>query len=201
MDFSHIDFNRIIAGMIRAARLDKDFYEEVEHDPSYSQDALVVVIIVSLIGALGSFLGTLFSGSILQALFAFVYRVAIGVAAYYLWVYVAQYIGTRFFKGIGDVGEVQRAFGFAYAPQVLNILAAIPCVGWLIGIVTWLWSIATGFIAIRQSLDQDDTNAALTVVISAIVVFLVTALIGAILGGLGFVGTQMVGSLGQALGR
>ena len=91
--------------------------------------------------------------------------------------------------------EVQRAFGFAYSPQVLNLLAAIPCVGWLVGVAAWLWSIATGFIAIRQSLDQDDTNAALTVIISAVVVFLVMALIGALFGALGFVGAQMVGSL------
>lgn len=195
MDFSHIDFNRIAAGMIRAARLDKDFYEEVEHDTSYSQDALVVVIIVSLIGALGAFLSTLFAANILQAIFAFIYRVVLGVAAYYLWVYVAQFVGTRFFKGTGDFGEVQRAFGFAYAPQVLNILAAIPCVGWLIGIAAWLWSIATGFLAIRQSLDQDDANAGLTVIVSAVVVFLVMALIGAVLGGLGFVGAQIVGSI------
>lgn len=195
MDFSHIDFNRIVAGMIRAARLDKDFYEEVEHDTSYSQDALIVVLVVSLIGALGTFFSTLFAGNILQAVIAFVFRAVMGVAAYYLWVYVAQYIGTRFFKGTGDFGEVQRAFGFAYAPQVLNILAAIPCVGWLISIATWLWSIATGFIAIRQSLDQDDTNAALTVAISALVVFFVTALIGGLVGGLGLVGAQIVGSI------
>src|SRR5690606_15215617 len=110
----------------------------------------------------------------------------------YLWVFIAQYIGTRFFKGTGDFGEVQRAFGFAYAPQVLNILSAIPCVGWLIGIVAWLWSIATGFVAIRQSLDQDDTNAALTVVVSAIVVFLILAIIGAVFAALG-IGVAAIG--------
>ena len=52
-----MDFNRIVNGMIRAMRLDKSFYEEVEHDPSYNQDALGVVILVSVVGAVGSFLG------------------------------------------------------------------------------------------------------------------------------------------------
>ena len=52
-----MDFNRIISGMIRAARLDVSFYEEVERDPSYAQDALIVVIIASVAGAIGSFLG------------------------------------------------------------------------------------------------------------------------------------------------
>jgi len=189
-----MDFNRILNGMIRAARLDKDFYEEVEHDTSYTQDALIVVVLVSLLGALGSFLGLLFTGHLGAAIGAFIYRAVIAVAGYYLWVFVAQYIGTRFFKGTGDFGEVQRAFGFAYAPQALNLLAAIPCVGWLISIVAWIWSIATGFIAIRQSLDQDDTNAALTVIISGVAVFLITLLIGIILIAVGFAGAALTGA-------
>lgn len=181
-----MDFNRILNGMIRAAKLDKEFYEEVEHDPSYSQDALAVVVLVSALGAVGGFLNALFSGaSILAALLGLILGLALAVGGYYLWVFVAQYVGTRFFKGTGDFGEVQRAFGFAYAPQALNLLAAIPCVGALVGIVAWLWSIATGFVAVRQSLDQDDTNAALTVIVSAIVVFIVTAVISAIFAGLG----------------
>lgn len=188
-----MDFNRIINGMIRAARLDKSFYEEVEHDPSYTQDALAVVILVSAIGAFGSFIGQVLAGNgIGAAILAFIAAMLMAVAGYYLWVFIAQYIGTRFFKGTGDFGEVQRAFGFAYAPQVLNILSAIPCVGWLIGIVAWLWSIATGFVAIRQSLDQDDTNAGLTVVVSAIVVFLIMALVGTVFAALG-IGVAAIG--------
>ncbi len=188
-----MDFNRIINGMIRAARLDKSFYEEVEHDTSYTQDALAVVILVSAIGAFGNFIGQLIAGNgIGAAILGFIAGLLMAVAGYYLWVFIAQYIGTRFFKGTGDFGEVQRAFGFAYAPQVLNILSAIPCVGWLIGIVAWLWSIAAGFVAIRQSLDQDDTNAALTVVVSAIVVFVILAVIGAIFAALG-IGVAAIG--------
>ena len=193
-----MDFNRILNGMIRAARLDKEFYEEVEHDPSYSQDALAVVILVSAIGAVGAFLGAIFSGiNIIYALLGLIVSLALAVGGYYLWVYVAQFVGTRFFKGTGDFGEVQRAFGFAYAPQALNLLAAIPCVGGLISIVAWLWSIAAGFIAIRQSLDQDDTNAILTAIVSGIVVFVVTALIRAIFGGLGWGVASLAGALGQ----
>jgi len=192
-----MDFNRIINGMIRAARLDKNFYEEVEHDESYNQDALVVVIMVSLVGALGGFLGLLFRGHIGSAVVLFVYQAVIGVAGYYLWVFVAQFVGTKLFKGTGDFGEVQRALGFAYAPQVLNIFHFIPCAGWLVSIVAWIWSIATGFVAIRQSLDQDDTNAALTVIVSAIVVFFVVAIIGAIFAGLGIAGAAITGAFSQ----
>jgi hypothetical protein len=181
-----MDFNRMINGMVRAIRLDTSFYEEVEHDPSYNQDALGVVILVSVVGAIGSFLGSLIGGrGFISALFGLIVGVVLAIVWYYFWVYIAHFIGTRFFKGTGDRGEVQRAFGFAYSPQILGILAFIPCVGGLIAIVAWLWSIVCGFVAIRQSLDQDNANAALTVIISGVVVFIISAIVTAILGGLG----------------
>ncbi len=187
-----MDFNRIINGMIRAARLDKTFYEEVRHDTSYTQDALAVVVLVSFIGALGGLISGLSFGSVGGAILGFIVQLIMGVVGYYLWVYIAHFVGTRFFKGAGEVGEVQRAFGFAYAPQALNILSAIPCAGVLVGIVAWIWSIAAGFIAIRQSLGQDDTNAALTVVVSAIVVFVIVAVVTGIFAAVG-IGAAAIG--------
>lgn len=193
-----MDFNRILSGMIKAARLDKAFYEEVEHDANYDRDALGVVILVSLVGALGGFLGSLISGAgVIAAILGLLVGILIAIGGYYLWAFVAHFVGTRFFKGTGDMGEVRRALGFAYAPQIINILAFIPCVGWLISIAAWLWSIATGFIAIRQSLDQDDTNAALTIVVSAIVTFIVIAIVSGIFAALGLGVSAITGSLGQ----
>ncbi|MCX7707246.1 MAG: YIP1 family protein [Anaerolineae bacterium] len=191
-----MDFNRILNGMIRAARLDKEFYEEVERDTSYGQDALAVVILAALAAGIGSFIGSLFTGSnILVAIGSLIFGVIVAVLAYFVWVFVAQYVGTRFFKGQGDFGEVQRAFGFAYAPQVLNVLSFIPCVGWVLPLVTWLWSLATGFVAIRQSLDQDDTNAALTMVVSFLVVLVISVILGLIGGALGLAGAAITGAL------
>ncbi len=181
-----MDFNRVINGMLRAIRLDKTFFEEVEHDTSYNQDALAVVILVSLVGAIGNFLGSLITGrGFLAAVGGLIVGLLLAVLGYFLWVFVAHWVGTTLFKGSGDRGEVQRAFGFAYSPQILNILSFIPCVGWLISLVAWIWSVAAGFIAIRQSLDQDDTNALLTVIVSAIVVFVVLAVLGAIFAAMG----------------
>jgi len=193
-----MDFNRILNGMIRAARLDKSFYEEVEHDTSYGQDALMVVILAALSGGVGSFLGGLILRTgFLRSIGSLIVGIITAVIGYYVWVFVAQYVGTRFFKGQGDFGEVQRAFGFAYAPQVLNILSFIPCIGALVPLVTWLWSLVTGFVAIRQSLDQDDTNAALTMIVSFVVVLIVTVIIGLIAGALGLAGAAITGALGQ----
>jgi hypothetical protein len=126
-----------------------------------------------LAGGVGVFLGGVFGGfGFLSSVGGLIGGIVRAVAVYFVWVFVTQYVGTRFFKGTGDFGEVQRAFGFAYAPQVLNVLSflnfisIIRCVTWVIPVLVALWSIATGFVAIRQSLDQDDTNAALTMIVS-----------------------------------
>jgi hypothetical protein len=197
-----MDFNRIINGMMRAMRLDKTFFEEVEHDTSYNQDALAVVVLVSAIGGVGSFLGNLIAGNgFLSAILGFIVGVILAVLGYFIWVYVAQYVGTRFFKGQGDVGEVQRAFGFAYAPQILGVLSFIPCLGGLIGLLAWIWSVAAGFVAIRQSLDQDDTNALLTVIVSAVVVMIVTFLISLVVGTVLGIGAVGLGALQGVFNR
>jgi hypothetical protein len=198
---AQMDVNRIVAGMIRAIRLDKSFYEEVEHDPSYNQDALAVVLLVSSIGAFGGLVGSLMAGrGFVAAVMGLVVSLALAVLGYYFWVFVAHYVGTRFFNGSGDREEVQRAFGFAYSPQILNVLSFIPCLGGLIGLLAWLWSIVAGFIAIRQSLDQDDKNAALTVVISGLVVVVILGIVGAILTAFGL-GVGALSSAFSNIGR
>lgn len=195
-----MDFNRIVNGMIRAAKLDKSFYEEVEHDTSYTQDALVVVLLASVAGALGGFLSSLFGGHFGAAVFSLIVGAVTGVISYYIWVFLVQFVGTRFFKGTGDFGEVSRALGFAWAPRILNIFSFIPILGGLIGFVAWIWTIATGFIATRQSLDQDDTNAALTVIVAAVVAFLIGLVIALIFGligaAIGLAGAAVSGALG-----
>jgi hypothetical protein len=188
-----MDFNRILSGMIRAAKLETAFYEEVEHDPSYSQDALMVVIIAAVASAIGTFIGGLFSTNFFQAILGLIFGAAVSVGVYFLWVFLVHLIGTRLFKGQADFGEVQRALGFAWAPRAITILSFIPFLGVLIGILAWFWSVATGFVATRQALDLDNTNAALTVIISAIVAFLVQAVIWSILGLIGIAGAAVLG--------
>jgi hypothetical protein len=192
-----MDFDRIINGMIRAARLDRNFYATVEKDTSYTQDALVVVILVSLVGALGGFLGMLFAGQVVRAFGSFIFQAVWGVAAFFLWVFLVQLVGTRLFKGIGDFGEVQRCLGFAYAPQILNIFSFIPCLGPLVGLIAWVWSLVAGFVAIRQSLDQDNTNAALTMIVSGIIVIVAWAIIGAIMAAIGIAGAALGGAFSR----
>ena len=48
--------------IMRAVLLDREFYKEVEADPSLNQEALLIVVAVSVISGIGSFIAGLIAG-------------------------------------------------------------------------------------------------------------------------------------------
>lgn len=177
-----MDFAAMINRVVRAARLDVDLYEGVEADTSLTQEALIVVVLVSIAGGIGSFLAGIFSGSIGSALLGLILSVVLGVISYYIWAYVTYFVGTELFEGTADVGELLRTLGYASGPRVLSILTFIPCLGPLAGLVGAIWALVAGVVAVRQALDFDTTKTILTVVIGWVIVFIVTILVSVVLG-------------------
>jgi hypothetical protein len=190
-----MDFGAMINRVIRAATLDVNLYEEVEADTSLTQEALMVIILVSIAGGIGAFLGGIVAGSIGMAILGLILAVVIGVVNYYIWAYVTYFVGTSLFHGTADVGEMLRTLGYASGPRVLSILSFIPCVGPLIALVGAIWALVAGVVAVRQALDFDTTKAILTVIIGWVIVLIITFVITAVFG----VGAAGLGALGGAL--
>ncbi len=172
-------FDRIIG----VFKLDANTFEDIEHDPGALSQAAIVVAIVALLGALGSGLGASFLGG--TFLGNFVSTLVWAVLAWFVWALVTYFVGTTFFGGTADVGEMLRVIGFAQAPRILGI---IPCIG---GIVGWIWALIAGFIAVRQGLDLDNTKAFLTILIGWLVAFIGSLIVNALVGGL----SALTGSL------
>ncbi len=183
---SPLDSNRMIGGMMRAAQFDKAFFNLVEKDTSYTTDAWAVVVLVSIISAIGAFVGMIWV-SFGRAIVALIGTAIWGVLGFALLAFLVSYIGPRWFKGQGDFGEVQRTLGFAYAPQVLNVLLflniipPLACVTWIAPLVGAVWSAVASFYAIREALDQDNSNALVTIVISFVAFIIVRFVVMAVL--------------------
>lgn len=186
----------MINRMMRAAQLDVSLYEEVEADTSLTQEALTVVIIVSVASAIGAFLGGIIGMGIGPALLGLVIGLVLGIVNYYIWAYVTHFVGTNLFNGTADVGELLRTIGYASTPRILGILSFIPCAGGVIALVGAIWSLVAGVIAVRQALDFDTGKAVVTVIIGWIIVLIITIIVGVVLG----VGMGGLGALGGALG-
>lgn len=163
--------------VIGVLKLDVNTYEEIEADENATTEALIVVSVVAIVGGLiGGGINAALGGSFLGSFLRTLLNAYIGWG---VWAAVTYYVGTTFFKGQATMGEMLRVIGYAQAP---GILAIIPVCGAFIG---WVWSIICGFIAVRQGLDVDNTSAALTIVIGWVAVFVVSLIIGGILGAIG----------------
>ena len=177
-----MDFAAMINRVVRAAMLDVNLYEEVEADTTLTQEALMVVILVSIASGVGSFLAGVIGGDIGAAVLGLVLGVVMGVLGYYIWAYVTYFVGTNLFEGTADVGEMLRTLGYASGPRVLGVLAFIPCLGPLAALVGALWALVTGVVAVRQALDFDTGKAILTVIIGWVIVFIITVVVSVVLG-------------------
>ena len=169
----------LLERVIGVFKLDVQTFEEIEHDQNATVQAAIVVGIVALLGAIGSGIsnaigdGSFIGGFIGSLVWAFV--------GWFILSAVIYFVGTSLFNGKATLDEMLRVLGFAYAPQVLAI---IPCCGWIVGLI---WSLAAGFIAVRQGLDLDNTNALATIVVGFIVYVIGFAILSLLGLGIGFI--------------
>ncbi len=163
----------MFARIIGVFKLDVKTFEEIEHNTSLTLSAALIVLLVSLVSGVGNGLFNSFRDK--TFLSGFLGSLISVILGWLIWSAVTWFVGTRLFKGQADLGEMLRVIGFAYLPMLLSI---IPCVGGVIGI---LWTLAAGFIAIRQGLDLDNSKAFLTVLVGAVFYIVLTVILNVII--------------------
>ena len=164
----------IIDRMIRAARLEPQLYEEVEHDQSATGQAMLVVVLGAIAGGIGALSGGI-AGLVVGVIASLV-----GWAAY---AFIAYWVGTNIFKGPqteATWGQLLRTLGFANSPRVLLVLVIIPVVGIFVGLAVFIWMLFTTVVAIRQALDCDTGRAIATAVVSLLAQFVIYFVVFAI---------------------
>jgi hypothetical protein len=171
----HIAGRSMPERMKGAALLDVATYEEVEADDSATVQAAGVVLIVAIAQAIGA-IGT---GNVLGAAIA-------SILGWLIWSGVTYLIGSRVFGGTATWGELLRTIGFAQAPGVLLVLAAIPLLGWLIRFIVAIWMLIAVIIAIRQALDFSTGKAIGTALLGWIAMLVLASVLGGLGGSLPF---------------
>ena len=128
----------LVERIIGVLKLDVNTYEEIDADESATSQAALVVAIVAIVGGLiGGGISAMLGGNFLGSFLSILLNAFIG---WVVWAAVTFFVGTRFFEGQSDMGQMLRVIGFAQAPGILRI---IPVCG---GFVGWIWSIVCGFI-------------------------------------------------------
>jgi hypothetical protein len=174
-------FNRIV----RAFRLDATLFREVAENKGLMNEATIIVVVVTLLSALGGAIGSLiakatFGSVIVNFLVTWIVSVLIGWIG---WAIITYFVGTALFKGKTDIPEMMRVLGYASAPRLLGIFGIIPCLGWIASLIGAILAFIAGFIAVREAMEFDTGKAIITVLISWVIAFAITFGITAVIAG------------------
>ena len=145
--------NNMIRRMIGAAFLNVNIYEEIEHDPKATIQAIGVVILASFCAGIGAFSLYSVNPSILDLILS-------SFTSLIRWAFLAlitYFVGSILLKTDQTNvtwGELARTMGFAQTPAILVTLGIFS--GELYRYITMIvtfWLIATMVVAVRQALD------------------------------------------------
>ena len=165
-----------LARMLRALRLDRSVYAEVERDPAATRQAAGVVALVAASAALGTvLLESWHPGAILGA-------VAAALIHWLLWSAMESLIGRVLFRRHTPLEGHVRALGFAQAPQLLAVLAFVPLVGSWAVVGARLLTLLAGNQALAATLELRRRQALAIRVASFAVAFVAGAAVRAALG-------------------
>ena len=143
----------MIRRMIGAALLQGHIYEEVENDHTATLQAALVVIIVSISTALGSYFT--FGGDFIIAIAA---GSIFGPIKWAVWALILYIVGSKLLhieNTQANWGQMARATAFAQVPGILMVLVFIPRIGPVIALGVFLWKCVATIIAVKHVLDYD----------------------------------------------
>ncbi len=158
----------IVNRMIRAAKLDKDLYEEVEADKTAMSQAIAVVTLSGIAAGVGSYAAGGFPGLVSGTLAA--------ILGWFIWAYLTYFIGTRLLpepQTQATHGQLLRTIGYSSSPGILRVFGVFPGLYVIAFTVTGVWMLIAMVIAVRQALDYRSSLRAGGVVIIGWVFYIV----------------------------
>ena len=151
----------------KAIFLDVAFYEEVEKDKRFNDQAMITVVLVSVVQ------GFMIAGF---APIALVQGILGSLIRFLIWAFFISFVGTRILpepETESNTGELIRTLGFAYAPGLLVVFKIFPIISSFIDPVVTILQLAAMTIAVRQALDFNSTVRAVGVCIVAFILMIV----------------------------
>ena len=170
-----------------ALMLDARTYREVEQDTNANGQAALTIVLA----ALAAGIGVILSRDVVQNVLGVVLS---SVLQWIIFSFVAYYVGASLFAtGQTSVtpGQVLRTIGFAQAPKLLLVLGIIPILGWIVGLVVFVWLLAATIVALREAFEFDTGRAVGTGLVALVVIAIVDIVLSVVFG----IGSALFGGL------
>lgn len=185
--------NRIIG----AFTFRKGVYAEVEQDTTFTTTAWLLVVVVAFLNQIG----TNASGDLISWLIGAIVGTVFAVAGFAVAALVISWAGRTLYNADVTFDELVRTLGLAYVWNVVGVLGvltalseALSCLLAPVMVLAVLLLLVAWFVAAKEALDLEWAQTIITVILGWIVLAVIMALGGVLLGLLGF-GAAAVGGL------
>ncbi len=180
-NFSKLDFAGQFKKMMDVLMFKNGAIEALASDSSANAVALIFMIIGALVGPIVyslvgvNFLGVVVRPDLVSSLVNGLFTAAISFVA----LYITCWVAVKQFKGHGTFEAYFRVMATLYLVNVLSALIYIvPVLGGLISIALGLVLLVIEYKTLQAVFKLDNTNAVLTIVVTILVIFALSALIG-----------------------
>lgn len=170
-----------------ALMLDPRAYREVEQDTNANGQAALTVVLAALAAGIGAIL----SQDVLRNSLGIVLS---SVLQWVVFSFVAYFVGTSLFSTARTSvtpGQVLRTIGFAQAPKLFLVLGIIPVLGWIVGLVVFVWFLVAAITALREAFEFDTGRAIGTGLVALIGIAIVDIVLSVFFG----IGSALFGGL------
>ncbi len=160
-----------IGRMIGAALLDRDIYEEIEHDRDATAQAAIVVVAGAIAGGLAA-IGDL-------GVAGLIFGVLGGLVGWAVYAWITYIIGTKILAGSetsADWGQLARTLGFANAPRILLVIGLVAVLNDVVGAIVGIWVLVTTVVAVRAALDIGTGRAIVVAILGIIPAAIITGI-------------------------
>jgi hypothetical protein len=169
-------------------------YSEAKVDPTFTQNAWLIVAVTAFLAQLGSWASQVQSdGGVVGWLVGAVIGTVFAVLAFALACFVVAWVGKALFQTTTTFEEMVRVLGLAYVWNIVGVLGivgaispALLCAVAPISLIAGLLGLAAFAIALKAALGLEWLQTIIVAVIAWVVIFIVMAIAGAIIGLLGY---------------
>jgi hypothetical protein len=194
------DFKTEFMNAVEILKLNEKKITEVATRKTTATAAFLFILMGMVAMSLGMYLmfPSAWRPSVMYLLFSMVYY----LVAMFLLIFATDFVGSQFFKGKGDFGQLFRAFGYSYILMVPYILLAVaPTLTSIISLVTGVWMLVVSYKIITVIKKLNPTHTIFTILIVAVGLGVISAILAQFGIGFGYgaVSGSEVNSLNEAL--
>ncbi|NLX49929.1 MAG: YIP1 family protein [Methanospirillum sp.] len=96
---------------------------------------------------------------------------------------VFLHVGARFAGGRGDFADSLKSSVYSLTPSMLlGWLVIIPVIGWILGLVFFIWSVVLLVLGVRELHELDTGRAIIAVVIAIGIILLILVILAVVIG-------------------